>query len=207
MLTSLYVAQVGTPGMTSAQIEDVVRNMPPDSPLSVLGILLGALVSVGAGYVCARIARRNEFLVGALMAGGVTFIGALMTDPDRGGTDLALLFMASSVACNLLGVKYGAAQNRRLETPAEPPVDAPRPMIARRVAIGLAFFGVLAAAAWWAVTSFMPQGFIDIGQAQLQQRLDTRFPQKTCAMGVACITLSSPVVSLTDGLAPHRPVG
>lgn len=72
-------------------------------------------------------------------------------------------------------------------------------MIAKRIALGLAFFGVLAAAAWWAVTSFMPQGFIDIDQAQLQQRLDTRFPQKTCAMGVACITLSSPVVKLTDG--------
>ena len=72
-------------------------------------------------------------------------------------------------------------------------------MIAKRVAIGLAIVGVLAAAGWWAVTSFMPQGFIDIDQAQIQQRLDARFPQKTCAMGVACISLSSPLVTLTDG--------
>ena len=72
-------------------------------------------------------------------------------------------------------------------------------MIAKRVAIGLAIVGVLAAAAWWAIVSFMPQGFIDIDQAQLQQRLDARFPQKTCTMGVACVTLSSPVVTLTDG--------
>ena len=127
VLTSLYVAQVGTPGMTSAQIEDVVRAMPPQSPLSVLGILLGALVSVAAGYVCARIARRNESFAGALMAGGVALVCASLTDFSRGSTDLAMLFLASGVACNLLGVKYGAAHNRRLDASAEPPADASAP--------------------------------------------------------------------------------
>ena len=58
---------------------------------------------------------------------------------------------------------------------------------------------VLLATAWWAVTSFMPEGAIDIDQAQIQQRLDARFPQKTCTMMVACLTLSAPVVSLTEG--------
>ncbi|HEX4509870.1 MAG TPA: hypothetical protein VH328_07325, partial [Burkholderiaceae bacterium] len=56
----LYAMQVGTPDMTSTQIDDLVSSMPPESPLSVLSILLGALISVGAGYLCARIARRNE---------------------------------------------------------------------------------------------------------------------------------------------------
>ena len=123
VLTSLYVAQVGTPGMTATQIDDLVRSMPPQSPLSVLGILLGSLISVAAGYVCARIARRNEYRLGALMAGGVAVICALMSGPDSEPSDLAFLFLASSVACNLLGVKYGVAQNRRLELPADPPVD------------------------------------------------------------------------------------
>ena len=72
-------------------------------------------------------------------------------------------------------------------------------MNARRVAIGLAIAAALGIGAWWAVTAFMPEGFIDIDQAQLQQRLDERFPQKNCAMGVACVTLSRPVVTLTDG--------
>jgi len=72
-------------------------------------------------------------------------------------------------------------------------------MIARRVAIGLALVGVLATVAWWAITSFMPQGAIDIDQAQIQQRLDARFPQRSCAMGVACIRLSNPVVTLSEG--------
>jgi hypothetical protein len=72
-------------------------------------------------------------------------------------------------------------------------------MNARRVAIGLGIAAALAAAAGWAVVTFMPQASIDIDQAQLQQRLDARFPQKSCAMMVACVTLSHPAVRLTDG--------
>jgi hypothetical protein len=127
ILRSLYVAQAGTPGMTSEQVRDLARGMPTQSPLSVVDILLGALVSVAAGYVCARIARRGERFAGALMAGGVALIGALMVDPDREPIDLVLLLLASHIACNLLGVKFGAAQNRRLELPAEPPVDTSAP--------------------------------------------------------------------------------
>ncbi len=123
VLTSLYVAEAGTPGMTAAEIDDLVRGMPPESPLSVLGILLGSLISVAAGYVCARIARRNEFRLGALMAGCTALIGLMMSDSDRLTTGFLLLLLVCGVACNLLGVKYGAEQNRRLEQPAEPPAD------------------------------------------------------------------------------------
>jgi hypothetical protein len=72
-------------------------------------------------------------------------------------------------------------------------------MNARRVAIGLGIACVLALVAWWGIVAFMPEGAIDIDQAQLQQRLDERFPQKNCAMGLACVTLSAPVVTLTEG--------
>jgi len=72
-------------------------------------------------------------------------------------------------------------------------------MNGRRVAIGVGIAASIAAAGWWAVTAFMPQASIDIDRAQLQQRLDARFPQKHCSMLVACLTLSRPVVSLTDG--------
>ena len=72
-------------------------------------------------------------------------------------------------------------------------------MNGRRVAIGLGIVAALGTCAWWAVTATMPQGYIDIDQAQLQARLDTFFPQKHCTMMVACITLSQPVVKLTEG--------
>lgn len=72
-------------------------------------------------------------------------------------------------------------------------------MTPRRVAIGLGCVAAAGAAGWWAVTTFLPEEAIDIDRAQLQQRLDARFPQKHCALGVACVTLSTPVIQLTDG--------
>ncbi|MEO5690188.1 MAG: DUF1439 domain-containing protein [Burkholderiaceae bacterium] len=72
-------------------------------------------------------------------------------------------------------------------------------MSAHRILFGLTATAVLLASAWWAITAFVPKASIDIDQAQLQQRLDARFPQKNCAMIVACVTLSSPLVKLTDG--------
>ena len=72
-------------------------------------------------------------------------------------------------------------------------------MSARRAAIGLTCAAALCGAGWWAVATFMPATFIDIDQAQLQQRLDARFPQKNCALMVACVSLSNPAVTLTDG--------
>lgn len=72
-------------------------------------------------------------------------------------------------------------------------------MNTRRVAIGLAGTAAVCAVGWWAITAYAPQGAIDIDQAQLQARLDAHFPRKNCTMMVACLTLSDPVVTLTDG--------
>ena len=69
----------------------------------------------------------------------------------------------------------------------------------RRVAIGFGAAIATGAAGWWAVTRFVPEAAIDIDQAQLQARLDERFPLKNCTMMVACLTLSAPVVSLSEG--------
>lgn len=72
-------------------------------------------------------------------------------------------------------------------------------MNGRRVAIGLVCAAALCCAGWWAVATFMPETFVDIDQAQLQQRVDARFPQKNCALMVACVSLSNPQVTLTSG--------
>ena len=69
----------------------------------------------------------------------------------------------------------------------------------RRIAIGLGATIAITAAGWWAIVQFMPQATLDIDQAQLQARLDARFPQRHCTMLVACLTLSAPVVALSEG--------
>ena len=127
IIRTVYALQVSTPDMTPSQIEDAVRNIPNQSPLMVLGNLLGALLSVAAGYVCARIARRDEFRTGALMAGCTTLITLMVADISRAPLELTLLFLACNIACPMLGVMYGAAQNRRLAAPASPPADTTTP--------------------------------------------------------------------------------
>ena len=66
-------------------------------------------------------------------------------------------------------------------------------MVGLCVAFGL---GVLA---WWAVATFLPEAYVDIEPSQLQARLDARFPQKSCALGIACVTVEEPVVTLAEG--------
>jgi MFS family permease len=127
VIRTIYAAIVSTPEMTQAQIDEAVRSIPNQSPLMVLGNLLGSLISVAAGYVCARIARRDEYGTGALMAGLTTLVSLMLGGIGDGPVDLELLFILCGIACAMLGVMYGAQQNRRLAAPASPPVDTSAP--------------------------------------------------------------------------------
>jgi len=122
---AIRAAQVATPGMTPDQVTDALNAAPPSLWLMLLGSGLGALASVAGGYVCARVARRNEYRVGAVMAVVALFISLVV---DNGaGTDLGLLYLLCDTACRFLGVKYGAEHNRRLEAPTRSPADASAP--------------------------------------------------------------------------------
>ena len=122
----LFAMQVGTPDMTAAQLNDVMQNTPPPFSLVLLGGVLGALVSVAAGYACARIARRDEYRIGGVMTMAAVLVSQVLDDGSA-PLDLALLYVLCDIACTMLGVKYGAEYNRRREAPASNPADAPTP--------------------------------------------------------------------------------
>jgi hypothetical protein len=126
VLQAIYVMQVGTPDMTESQLHDALQSIPPDSGVMIAAHLLGALLSVAAGFACARIVRRDEYRVGAVMAGASLLLG-MMLYPDDQPVDMTLLLILCDIACNMLGVKYGAEYNRRREVPATPPADTPLP--------------------------------------------------------------------------------
>jgi len=127
LLVAIYAMRVITPGMTPAQVADALQNLTPSLGLILVGTVLGSLVSVAAGYACARIAWRHEYRVGALMAGAAVLLSAGLGDLDGAPDDLALLYVLCDVACVLLGVKYGARRNRRLQAPARTPADPSAP--------------------------------------------------------------------------------
>ena len=68
-------------------------------------------------------------------------------------------------------------------------------MFLRRAVPSLIALLVLCFGAWW---TFEKLAHIDISQSEIQQRLSAKFPIKRCVL-LACIELSSPVVTLSDG--------
>ena len=126
VLLAIYALQLQGSGMSEGDMREALKHIPPDSGVAVAGTLLGALMSVFGGYVCARVVRQDEYRVGLVMAAILGLYGLLVD--DSGPIDgLTLLFTVTTVACNMLGVKYGAEHNRRRDTPPGPPSDAPAP--------------------------------------------------------------------------------
>ena len=126
LIGALYLLQIITPGMTDEQADAALQNTPPSFGLVFLDLTFGAIISVAAGYAAARIVRRDELRIGGITAIASVLVGLLL---DGGGTqsDLTLLYILCDLACVLLGAKYGAAHNRRLEAPTQEPADASSP--------------------------------------------------------------------------------
>ncbi len=126
VLDEFYAATLGGQGLTDGEVADAMQHIPPASAIGVLGILLGALMSVAGGYVCARIVLRNEYRVGGAMAAVSALLGLAFGSSDDPAGMTALLILCT-VACNMLGVKYGSEHNRRLEShpaaPTQPPTS------------------------------------------------------------------------------------
>jgi len=57
----------------------------------------------------------------------ISALAGLLLGGASGEADMMLLFTVTGIACNLLGVKYGAAKNRRLESASTPSTDRPAP--------------------------------------------------------------------------------
>ncbi|MCK9689272.1 hypothetical protein [Scleromatobacter humisilvae] len=126
LLRAFYVQSFVKPGMTDEQVVDALQSAQPSLALMLVDVALGSLMSVIAGYACARIVQRDERRVGALMAIASVLVGLLLGDagaPD----DLTLLYIACDVACVMLGVKFGIERNRRVEAMAREQIDARTP--------------------------------------------------------------------------------
>ena len=126
VLDQVYALSLSGQGLTDSEIADAMQHIPPASAFGVLGILLGALMSVAGGYVCARVVLRDEYRVGGAMAAVSALLGLAFSSSDD-PSGLTLMLVLCTVACNMLGVKYGSERNRRLEALSAPPSDTSTP--------------------------------------------------------------------------------
>lgn len=109
VISMLYAIVAGVSGQGSDEIVNVLQSH--DSALYMLSLLAGLVFSFAGGYVCARIAGRGEYRLGALQAVLSTAFGVWMSDQtDSFGIQVALAGL--SILLIMLGVALGAAQNR-----------------------------------------------------------------------------------------------
>jgi hypothetical protein len=88
-----------------------------DSWFFYVSALVGLAFSVLGGYVCARIARRSELRLGAILAAISAGIGlALGGDQTQLGTMISLTLL--SIAAVIAGAHAGRARNRRADAEA-----------------------------------------------------------------------------------------
>jgi hypothetical protein len=114
LLMILYAASLQHAGMSPEQLKASMDHIPPNSWAAVTGLLLGACLDVFSGFICARIAQRDEWRVGGTLAGISAMCTLMLSDAgDATGMELTLLLTACTAACTLLGVKYGRGLNQR----------------------------------------------------------------------------------------------
>jgi hypothetical protein len=109
VLGMAYAAILAASGASPAEIETSFANISPLSPVSVLGSLIGCGLSVWGGYLCARIARRREYALGAVVAVISTAASLLTASHYPIGVNLALSI--ATFGSVMFGVRFGNAKN------------------------------------------------------------------------------------------------
>jgi hypothetical protein len=69
----------------------------------------------------------------------------------------------------------------------------------KRFLIGAALFGSLGIGGILAFLKYGPEASLDLSQAELQEKLDPKFPHEKCFLALACLEIRSPKVHLTEG--------
>jgi len=117
VLSLVHIAVLAGSGLSAEQVQAAQQSIPPASPFAILGTVLGALCSVAGGFVCARIAGRDEWRTGGIMAGLSAFFGLLLGSGSETAPEMIVLLTLCTLACVLLGVKYGRDANLRQAAP------------------------------------------------------------------------------------------
>jgi hypothetical protein len=116
VLAIAYTAVLSQQGLSAAQIHEALADPTPGSSFYVVGTLAGCAFSFLGGYWCARIARRTPYRLGGILAALSTLSGAALSWGVYPLEQITLLSV-TSVACVLLGSKFGAAHVQARSAP------------------------------------------------------------------------------------------
>lgn len=112
ILTMLYGATLVGSVASEEELQAQLSSMAPDSWVSVAGTLMGTVLSIAGGYLCARIARHSEYRLAAIVAA----CGAVVSFALGAGyysAPLHVALQAVSIASVMLGAWLGIRRNAR----------------------------------------------------------------------------------------------
>jgi hypothetical protein len=97
-------------GMDAEQVQTAMTELDPSSGYFVLNTAIGLGFSLLGGYVCARMARRDERRLTAIMAGLIAVIGVALGGSRLAAWLNALMFVLTFV-CTMGGGELGRRRN------------------------------------------------------------------------------------------------
>jgi hypothetical protein len=111
VLGIVYGFHLAASGASGEELAELSANIPLDSWVGIASTVLGCAFSALGGYVCARIAGRSEYKLGAILGVISTLVGLSMAIgyyPQRINVTLAVVtFLAV-----MLGARIGYIRNR-----------------------------------------------------------------------------------------------
>jgi hypothetical protein len=108
LFTVVFSILRASQGGSATDIETALADLSSDTGFMVASGIVGLSFSVLGGYVCARIARRNEYRLAGVQALVTTFVGYSL-----GGGTLELGYEAALTILSIAAVFAGAARGRR----------------------------------------------------------------------------------------------
>jgi hypothetical protein len=111
LLTTVYIAVEMSRGSSEAEVAAALTTLSPYSWFGLTGMGLGCLLSVLAGYVCARIAKKDEYGLGAIVA-AISVVVALLTGAQQFSAVFNGVLAVLTGASVMIGVRLGFAKNR-----------------------------------------------------------------------------------------------
>ena len=107
-----YGASLAASGASVEEIAAMSSDVPVDSWLFIVGLLVGCGFSLLGGYVCARIAKRSEYKLGCIL-GGISVVAGLLMAMGEVSLAIDLGLILATFAAVLLGSHLGYLKNRK----------------------------------------------------------------------------------------------
>ena len=124
ILAIIYGASLASSGATAEQIEAAFASIPADSWISIAGIVVGTLLSLLAGYVCARVAKHSEFGLSAILA-MISISFGLLVGAKQYSFILSAAFALTTFLAVMFGTRLGVARNIRDRASEQDESDLP----------------------------------------------------------------------------------